>query len=309
MQLSKLLAAAFVIGPLFSSTPTALAWHAPGHHHCVLAGLNALPDAPGADDLPGWLDEAAGLAAHAAQDPDLMRHDKLPQAKAAEHSNHFFDLEYLGDAELPNDRNAFNKWCYDHDLDPGKVGHLPYALAESAQMLTFAFAEHRAWPDNPYLKMKIAFYMGRLSHYAADACQPLHTTIHYNGRVAKAGDPSPNTGIHLKVDGVLDSLPAEAWTIDPASIKDLGPVLDAAMAHIRLMNRRVDALYDIADRVPAKGEPITDGAVREAAHGWARASSRFFASLVLTAWNDSAGIKLPEWHNRDLDQTPGRDAP
>jgi len=287
-------------------TPTARAWHAPGHHHPVPAALDALVTLPEDQRPPMFLMEHAGLMAHCAQDPDLLRHPKLPQAKAAEDADHYLDLEYLRGAELPEDRIAFAKWCFEHDLSPDTVGTLPYALAEWTQRLAYALAEHRAWPDNEHIQTKCAVYAGILAHYAADACQPLHTTVHYDGKVSQLGADSPHTGFHLKVDALTDTLTAEDWRLSEKQIKqhvrDLGPIPDASMRHIEAFNQQVEALYALEPQVPAKNQPITSDAVREQTQAYARASTAFVASLLLTAWNDSAEIDLPSWHNRDLDE-------
>src|SRR5437764_832460 len=47
---------------------------------------------------------------------------------------------------------------------------------------------------------------GILAHYAGDICMPLHTTVDYDGRVTADGR-SPHSGIHAKVDSLIEKLP------------------------------------------------------------------------------------------------------
>ena len=85
-----------------------------------------------------------------------------------------------------------------------RLGLLPYAIAETTYMLSLALAEHHRWPDNQAIQSKCLVYAGLLSHYAEDACMPLHATVHWDGRVLPNGQ-SPRTGIHSRVDGLTES--------------------------------------------------------------------------------------------------------
>ena len=103
--------------------------------------------------------------------------------------------------------------------EPASTGFLPYAIVETFQELKLAFAEYRRWPDNPRIQSKILIIAGHLAHYAGDLCQPLHTTIHHDGRT-KLGAGSPNTGIHFAVDGLIEatSIVALATESRPAPV-------------------------------------------------------------------------------------------
>src|SRR5581483_6890740 len=95
----------------------------------------------------------------------------------AEGPEHYLDSELLKDRPLPPTRYRFIALCAELNLDPSKVGLVPYAIAEGTERLAIAFAEHRKWPQNPYIQQKALVYAGRLAHYSCDLCMPLHTTI------------------------------------------------------------------------------------------------------------------------------------
>ena len=180
------------------TSPTVYAWHQQEHQFITAAVQRILPD-----DVPGWFVAGVpGLAAHCSVDPDVFKSRGTPHLRDAEAPEHYLDLELLGGTKLPKTRYTYLALCAKKGVAPEKAGLLPYAVIEWTQRLTLAFAEHRKWPDDPHIRAKCLVYASNLAHYAADLCQPLHTTIHFDGR-ADEGGSSPRTGIHQKVDGLL----------------------------------------------------------------------------------------------------------
>ena len=157
-----------------------------------------------------------------------------------------------------------------------------------------ALAEHRRWPEDEAVRVKALVYAGILSHYAADLLQPLHTTIHFDGRVAADGK-LPHSGIHEKVDGLIEAL--------GLSPEDLAQGLEVA-AHDDAMAAILETLrasYGLVDRVyELEGvlEDRTDPQVAAFGRERARAAAAFIASLYMTAWEQSAQIRLPGWLKR-----------
>jgi hypothetical protein len=293
----------------------AQAWHGKGHYDATMLALRAVK-ADG--NVPAFLIAGAGTVAHASLDPDNFTRPIAPDAlHKAESPEHFFDIdvqppagEPLADANIPADRYAFIEMCLARGVKPNRVGLLPYAVTEWTQRLTVAFAEHRKYPDDPAIRAKCLLYAGLLSHYAADMCQPLHVTIHYDGRSGPDGK-SPRSGIHAKVDALLGKLagdpnaPPSPQTLDPnAPTVDVHPaafgaVLPAVMAEIRRSSALVDLVYGLEKQLPAETDPVAPGsAVEKFAIGRMRAAATSIASLYVTAWQDSAAIKLPWWYRR-----------
>ena len=258
-----------------------------GHVLLTKVAVQALPA-----DVPFFFRAGWKFVAHGVLDPDVFRRSGLAQLKNAESPEHFFNLEYLAGHPIPLTRFEFIKLCIELGVDPKRVGFVPYATAEWTQRLTVAFAEHRQWPDNPMIQNKCLIYAGILAHYAEDMCQPLHLTIHFDGRVGSDGKKL-NKGIHRQVDGLIDKLNFQAEDLvpklQPEPVEDL---MQDILYRIVQGNARVDQVYALATAL--KG-PLYPDEVRGFAQERALDAAEFTASLFLTAWRDSEKVKLPDW--------------
>jgi len=161
-----------------------------------------------------------------------------------------------------------------------------------------AFAEYRKWPNNSYIQQKCLVYAGILSHYAQDLCQPLHVTIHYDGRANPDGS-SPRTGIHAKVDALLQKVRDNELSVPSTAAAPFEELSSGVLTELRRSNQLVDRVYELENSLPASNEPLQLGsAVSRFAAERLEAAAVFTARLYTTAWRDSAGVKLPEWHRR-----------
>jgi hypothetical protein len=280
----------------------AAAWFTPGHALVTRVAVARLPA-----EVPAFFRDAAWGIGQAAVDPDVMKSRATPELRAVEEPEHYLDWELLQGAHLPPGRWAYLALLHDRRLDPQKVGLLPYAVHEHQQRLAVAFAEHRRWPDDPWIREKIVLYAGYLAHYAGDLGQPLHTSVHHDGR-ALADGSSPRTGIHQLVDGLFERLPLDtaALTRDLA-VDELTDPWAAIKVEMTRSHALVDRVYELE---PALRAGAADG------HRYARpvvtfteerfrATARFLASLYFTAWRRSANVELPSWHDRPRQPAPG----
>ena len=124
-------------------------------------------------------------------------------------------------------------------------------------------------------------------------------TVHYNGRVVESGK-SPKTGIHAKVDALLDKLEVDpavtARGIRPTAVKDVLPFI---VTQIKRNREQIDRVYELESGLPAVGQSLAqDSQVATFAQERLCVAGTFFASLVLTAWEKSAQVQLPRWHER-----------
>ncbi len=268
-------------------------WHRHGH---VLPSRAAV--ALASDRLPAFFVAGVETIAHVSQDNDAFTHpiapDELDEAEAPEH---YFDIELLEGAPVPPTRYAFVEFCAQRGLKPAQVGLLPYAITEWTQRLTVAFAEHRRWPDDPVIQGKCLVYAGLLGHYAADCCQPLHVTIHWDGR-ALADGRSPRSGIHNRVDALPAKLavsPTEL--IEGLEAEPFEELFPAILAEIQRSHALVDRVYELESQLPPmdSDQPLPPE-VAELTTERMQAASVFTASLYLTAWRNSAKIEIPDWH-------------
>ncbi len=281
-----------VLSVFVLSSPT-FAWWGGGHDILTQASIKALPD-----ELPEFFRSASGesMITHCAYDPDVSKNRDMAHARIAEHGEHYFDLELIKDNPVPVNRDAFIKLCAELNQDPGKVGYLPYAVAEWTERLAIAFAEYRKWPDNPIIQYKCYVYAGFLGHYAQDMCQPLHLTVHFDGIVQKDGSKL-HSGIHEKVDSSIEVL-----KLDPSELaKDqkvemVGDLFPAIVKQLKEGFNLVDNVYELVEQYEALKKPSTE--LIEFTNDRSREGVRWTASLYLTAWKMSENIKLPGWLER-----------
>lgn len=279
--------------PLALPTRPAHAWLAQGHSIIAEGAVKALPA-----EMPLWFRAGVGQISHGAQDPDIQKNRALPMMTEREYPQHFFDWELIGMAPLPPTRREFYAECAKRGVSPFDVGELPYALAEWTQRLTIAFAEARKYPDDVYIRNKALVYAGILSHYAGDATMPLHVTLDHDGRVKPDGS-SPKTGIHSKVDSLIEKSGdtperlARGQIIEP--LPALWPGIETQM---RETYSHVDQTYALEAQLPGETDSKLSPAVEAFALERGRMAARFTARLFLTAWRDSEKINLPSWLKR-----------
>ena len=280
--------------PLAIFVRPARAWWPQGHSIIAAGAVRALPD-----EMPAWFRAGAGQIAHDAQDPDLQKDRSLAIMTEREYPQHFFDWELVGGETLPPTRRAFYADCARRGVNPFDVGELPYSIAEWTQRLTMDFAEARRFPDNVYIQNKTLVTAGILSHYSGDATMPLHVTNDFDGRV-KADGSSPKTGIHAKVDGLIENLNLTPEMLaDNQKIEPLPALLPGIEAQMRDSYSHVAATYALEAQLPASKNDKVSPAVAAFTLERGRTASRFTAQLFLTAWRDSAQIKLPDWLKRE----------
>ncbi len=277
-----------VLLALASSGPAA-AWHGRTHRWIAEAAAGRLPES-----MPPFLRRAADDLGRAAIDPDVWRHDAAPALAAATRSDHYFSLERLGAAGWPERRDLFLLRLGEGGRDAGWIGTLPLAVAETSDRLALAFAQHRCWPDDRAIQARAIEHAGVLAHFAADLVQPLHTTIHHDGR-ALADGTSPGDGSHLWSDRLIELSLVEplrvARRVEPLVIDD---VARASRRLLRASHARVARAYAMVARV-RQSEAAPPRAVRRYARERFRTGVGFVAGLWVEAWRRSATIELPEW--------------
>lgn len=310
------------------------AWFTPGHAMITRAAVRALPP-----EVPRFFRDGAFTVGEASVDPDLFKDRTQVALRAAEEPNHYLDWELIPGLELPPDRWAFTSAVIARKVDPRSLGVLPYSMMESFQRLTMAFAEHRRWPDDVAIQQKALVYAGWLGHYAGDLEQPLHTSIHHDGR-ANPDKSSPHTGIHQLVDGLVERVPfdeAEVTRNLPARV--IPDVWAAIQTELQTSHALVDRVYELEPDLRAAWPPLpkpaatptptatTSGpapptvtppapppspspaaapprpkpisaAITAFTKERYRAAVVFLASLYRTAWEQSASIQIPSWHQR-----------
>ncbi len=267
----------------------AFCWWTEGHAIVVRAAAQALPP-----EMPAFFRQSSDALAWYAAEPDLWKNPGTPVLRDREWPEHFIDWELLENRTLPPLPWEFVALCERIGRRPRDVGLLPYALAEWTERLALSFAEHRAAPQNPYICQKCLVYGGILAHYAGDLAQPLHLTIHYDGYTT-AGAPSPRSGIHEKMDALLQAAGLEPLELS-REIRPLvfGDLLTSTVAEIHRNRRAIPTVYELENNLPPvrRGEGVAPDwkpGVRVHAFAYERAHAAAFltASYWLTAWERS----------------------
>jgi hypothetical protein len=205
--------------------------------------------------MPSFFTEAADQLIYLNPEPDRWRSGDIREMDEAWKYDHYVDLENVpaGGMEA-RDRFEFIGALYRAGIENPQqtVGFLPFRLLEMVQRLTTEFAIWRNMEDGPervFVEARILNDAGILGHYATDASNPHHTTIHFNGWAEGVPNPEGYTtsrDFHSRFEsGFVGAHLTEA---------DVGPRLtssatafvnprEAIWEHVRRTNRSVEELY------------------------------------------------------------------
>jgi hypothetical protein len=267
--------------------PAVEAWRTGGHRRVTADAVALLPAS-----LPDFFRAGAAAIAASAGDPDLWRNRDTPALADAVSPEHFLDLELVGGKALPERRSEYRRLLARLDLDPQRTGYLPYAIVEGAERLALAFAEHRRSPGSAELRAHCLLAAGWLAHYAADLVQPLHTTIHHDGRARPDGS-SPASGIHHEVDALFDAVSADAPLAGAVPLP-VDELWSAVRAELAASHALVDAVYALEPQLDAERRARAAPEVAAFARERYRAAARFVAGLFVWSWERSARLELPD---------------
>ena len=249
--------------------------------------MEALPD-----DMPEFFKAHAAALIRLSVQPDRWKGFGT-ELRRAESPDHYFDIEKLTDDPTKlgfhSDRYAALKAIYAMHENPASVGLLHYRLVEEFQKLRGVFAQYRRDPDDPSIQQEILVYAGLLGHYAGDGSQPLHMTIHFDGRVDQQGKVIKGKGIHERfegpfVDTYIEQADCRRYVRTPVVYPDLYDAIRRAFAE---SFKEVDTVY----RLDETGKLETpDEAARMFVHQRLAHGSSFLAGLWYTAWKTSAQV-------------------
>jgi hypothetical protein len=234
------------------SAANAFAWGQAGHLMSNEAATIGLPN-----DMPQFFYRQFPQLIWLGPDPDRWRGGG-PALEAANSPDHEINYEYVAALKLPRDRYSFlallttTGTLRRFGIRNTEVGFLPWRIAEMCEQLTL---EWRLWraaapgsPDRAFIERDIIRDSGVLGHFVADAAQPLHNTINYNGWIT----PNPNgyandCQIHARFEtefvthtmttaDVVAKMPAPQLRTD---------YFETAMGFIRQSNTLVERVYQI----------------------------------------------------------------
>lgn len=305
----------------------ALGWDYENHRVINQLALASLPtNFPAFARAPDALERVAFLAG----EPDRWRNSPDLPLRHCTFPDHYLDLEELAVyglkpemlpvfrydfvADLALFRKAHpDKFpapdgAQDKDHTRGLVGLLPWALTEAYGKVKSGFSYLEAYEEDGGTPEEIAnaqanilYVMGVMGHYAGDASQPLHTTIHHHGWVAENPQHYTSNGrIHSWIDGgymlkvggadlkALEARlrPARLVTINgrPAKPEEM---FQAAMLFIVEQNKLVEPLYqmDKDGKLSGEGEKGLQG--KAFLEGQMLKSGQLLGDLWYSAWQQA----------------------
>ncbi|HVV00118.1 MAG TPA: hypothetical protein VHH88_02075 [Verrucomicrobiae bacterium] len=305
------------------SLQIASAWDYEGHRLVNQLALASLPA-----DFPAFAHDAvaADRIAFLAGEPDRWRNNPDLPLRHVNGPDHYIDIEELAHYDLkpealPMFRDDFiaelaiyrhehpDKFAYlahqrNDDHTRQLVGLLPWAIVENFAKLKSCFAYLKAFEQHGGTPEEIAnaqanviYVMGILGHFAGDASQPLHSTIHHHGWVGENPNHySTDSGIHSKIDGffkhdpeaTLHELTPRVHTAETISVQghnaNAEQVFRAAVNFIVDQQKLVEPLYKME-----KAEKFEEGNEEGKAflEGQLLKSGQLLGSLWVTAWQEA----------------------
>ena len=275
--------------------PWAGAWGEDGHRWINRIAAEKLPD-----DAPQFLRSAADRLSFLGPEPDRWRDARgtiraLANGSAPDHFIDIDDPEFF--KAIPADRYQYSDWLRSKGKEPSKIGFLPYAMLEGYEKIMVLF---RQWRDpknaaeRQQFEQNIIYCAGVLGHYVADASQPMHVTVNYNGWVTS---PNPEGFTRDPIHGKFESDFVRA-RIKPDDFRDLVKVsrnLDDPFAEIKKYifdsYAQVDNLYRL-DRKVRWDAANTSLESKQFVTRRLAAGAQMLSDLWYTAWVKSGEPEL-----------------
>ena len=257
--------------------------------------------------MPAFLRDAVDRLAHLGPEPDRWRRVSEFTLKESQEPDHFIKLELLDFAlDTVRSRYEYYRMLYERRADPDArggvpadsllpehVGLLPYITVEEYERLKVAFRQYRALTltggDTELVEGNIISYAGRLGHYVADAANPHHTSVHYNGWHGPNPEGYAGPGVHARFEGDfvrssgIDVADVTGRLVPPRRLGD--PFAD----FVSLLHDS-HALVEETYRIDKNGGFAGAGSARAREFTLSRltAASQMLLHLWYTAWTESA---------------------
>ena len=299
------------------------AWGVRGHTVANLAAVEGIPQ-----NGPVFLKVQEAYIGHLGTIPDTWRSYAEPYLRISEDANHGWYTE--GFDFIPNpphSRTEFILRVYDEYLrtrtaDPERAkllnirytGLQAYSIIEGYERMKSGMRLYRdvqnggqanlaktfaaispllgdAAQVKQMLANDIAFYMGWLGHYVADAAQPLHNSIHHDGWSGDnpkgyTRDPNIHGRFESRYVDLIEVTAADLGKYMRRDARHLDDVWQATLDHSLEARDSVEDVY----RVDLRGgfEKKDDAEARELVYKRLAAGASFLRDLAYTAWIESA---------------------
>jgi len=314
-----------LLAVMLVSLPMAYAWGLRGHTVANLAAVEGI-----LQNGPIFLKAQEGYIGHLGTIPDTWRSFAEPYLRISEDANHGWYTEGFDFIpNPPHSRTEFILRVYDEYLkaksaDPERAkllnirytGLQAYSIMEGYERMKAGMRLYRA-VDNPdlartnvaasyapispllsdpaqvkqMLANDIAFYMGWVGHYVADAAQPLHDSIHHDGWSGDnpkgyTRDPNIHGRFETRYVDLIEVTPPDVVKYMRKDARHLDDVWQATLDHSLEARDFVEDVYrlDLRGAFQKKDDPEA----RELVYKRLAAGASFLRDLAYTAWIESA---------------------
>jgi hypothetical protein len=280
---------------LVAASPAGVTWGRDGHFMIGRAAANGLPT-----EMPDFFTTAADRLGYLNYEPDRWRDRNLREMDQAFQYDHYVDLENVpARGEAAADRFEYLTILFREtslEVPQRDAGLLPFRIVEVYQRLMTGFRRWRSTTDateRAWIAERILNDAGTLGHYVADASQPLHTTIHFNGWSPNAPNPrgfSLERDLHARFESAFVSANMELKDFTdqmrprPRKIRN---VRQEVWEYLFSSNDRVVRLYELEQEYGFVPEEPTEQTRAFTAERLA-AGADMLRSLWWTAWVESA---------------------
>jgi len=233
---------------------------------------------------------------------DSVSERELKEMDDAWEFDHYIDLENVPAGALhASDRYEFIAALHAAGIRRPQqfVGFLPWRTLEVYQRLLTEFAIWRNLqgdPRQPFVEARILNDAGILGHYAADAAQPHHTTIHFNGWAEGAPNPRGFTtarDFHARFESDFVRAHVTFRDVDalmtgaPMTVED---VRELIWSHVQASHAAVERMYELELEHGFDPEAPPNPAVTEFVFRRMVEGAQLLRALWWSAWTKSEDL-------------------
>ena len=291
-------AAVVVVVGLMGAAPVG-AWGGGGHRLILERAIQLLPP-----ELRAAFDAGRTTLLEHASDPDLWRVAGFEE----EAPRHFLDIDAYGPppfSALPRDLGAAIEKYGPETVT--RNGLLPWRAAEMRGRLVRAFEAHKN--GQRYGQGNAVYLTAVLAHYVADAHQPFHAVLNYDGQLTN------QQGIHARFEDELPTRYAPRLTYEPAAPRPILETREAMFEALAAGAILVDGLL-AADLRAAEGRSEYDAGYYDAFFSAAQPvlerrtgeAITAVAGIILGAWEQAGKPDLTKPLPRPAQKIRGRNA-
>jgi len=282
------LVAAFTIAAFVVAPGSASAWGIEVHKYILARAIPLLPR-----EIRPYFEKYQSSIVEHAGDPDLWR----TVGWLEEPPRHFVDMDAYGPPPFKEFPHDYDEAVRRYGLDfVQKTGTLPWRAEEIYRKLVEAFTQKA-----PYSRENIRLFSSVIAHYTADAHQPFHAVLNYDGQL------TGQWGVHSRFESELFERYQSKLRLTPAPTFEIANprefIISALTDSFALVQPILDAdkkavagreFYDDVyfDRFFAATRPILEKRLSDAITA--------VASMITAAWAEAGRLPVPV----DVPKTP-----